>query len=306
MNLQYLTHNTIDRQAWDACVAESPIPMIYGTTAFLDVTAPNWDGIVADNYRTVMPVPHRKKMGIRYAFRPVLTQQLGVFGKQADHVETVQQFIDFLSLHFRFAEIPLNTKNPATGPIYGTGVTHYLALDESFETISKSFTINHRRNISKAQKAGYIFAEHMQFDDLQTIVAESPEEWIKAIDKSYAHEMLMAIEILINRKVARLFAINNQQGVPVAMALFSEYNNQLNYLFGISNHEGKQNRAMFLMFSSIIEMYAGTGKQLDFEGSETESIARFFRGFGGQAANYAKIRINRLPAVVGFLKNKKK
>lgn len=306
MKLQYLKHEQINRQGWDACIGSSPIPMIYAYSAYLDIIAPGWDAIVLGDYNTVMPIPHRKKLQIHYVFRPVLTQQLGVFGGLASDKETVETFISFLEKHFRYADMPLNTMNPSVGQVCGLGVTHYLPLSDNFETIEKKFATNHKRNIAKALREGLCFSEHNHPEALAKIMAESPDEWIQSIDKQYASEMLNAIEKLVEKGIAKLYAIKNSQGNPIAMAVFSEYQNQINYLFGISNQEGKTNSAMFLMFQGIIEQYAGTGKQLDFEGSETESIARFFRGFGGIQAQYAKIRINRLPTVVKFLKNKKK
>ena len=52
----YLTHNQIDKQRWDECIAQSPDGLIYCWSWYLDVVHPGWEALVEDDYENVMPL----------------------------------------------------------------------------------------------------------------------------------------------------------------------------------------------------------------------------------------------------------
>jgi hypothetical protein len=60
---------------------------------------------------------------------------------------------------------------------------------------------------------------------------------------------------------------------------------------------------MHFLFDNIIYQFAGHNMFLDFEGSEIESIARFFKGFGSDKVNYYRLKLNRLPFFLKWMKN---
>ena len=80
--IRYLTHNQIDTQRWDECIAQSPDGLVYAWSWYLDVVHPDWEALVEDDYGAVMPLTGNKKFGINYLFQPFFTQKFGVFGKK--------------------------------------------------------------------------------------------------------------------------------------------------------------------------------------------------------------------------------
>ena len=51
-------------------------------TWYLDIVSPGWEAIVKEEagcYVAVLPLPVRRKFGLRYLQQPLLTQQLGLF-----------------------------------------------------------------------------------------------------------------------------------------------------------------------------------------------------------------------------------
>ncbi len=81
MELQLLPSKKINKKKWDECLNSSSTPFIYASSVYLDSMADNWDGIIAEDYEFIMPVPWRKKFGIKYCYSVPFIQQLGVFGK---------------------------------------------------------------------------------------------------------------------------------------------------------------------------------------------------------------------------------
>ena len=71
----------MDIAKWDACVCNSNNGLIYATSVYLNFMSDDWNGIVVNNYDCVMPIPWRKKFGIRYCYDVPFVQQLGWFSQ---------------------------------------------------------------------------------------------------------------------------------------------------------------------------------------------------------------------------------
>src|SRR5580658_3606681 len=101
---------------------------------YLDaMAAGQWDALVLDDYRAVMPLTWRSKAAIRYLYQPAFTQQTGIFSPSPVGPALVEAFLRQLDLHFRFAEIYLNYTNAHASL---TPRTNYiLPLDAPYEQL---------------------------------------------------------------------------------------------------------------------------------------------------------------------------
>src|SRR3712207_5060172 len=106
---RYLQRSDIDTARWDACIANALNGLIYAKSYYLDALATHWHAIVADDYEIVMPLPFRRKYGIRYVYMPAFTQQLGCFssaeipdGVLNEMLLLAQQHLSFGDYHFNY------------------------------------------------------------------------------------------------------------------------------------------------------------------------------------------------------------
>ena len=60
MNLQILPSPLIDTTKWDDCISRSANGLIYASSRYLNAMADNWDGMIIDDYKAVMPLPWRE------------------------------------------------------------------------------------------------------------------------------------------------------------------------------------------------------------------------------------------------------
>src|SRR4051812_38518885 len=99
----------IDRVKWDRCLNESNNGLIYAASAWLNELADHWSGIVLNDYEMVMPVPWRKKFGVRYNYDVPFIQQLGIFcGKKNPDEKLFKKALFSLC---RYGEYPFNFSN---------------------------------------------------------------------------------------------------------------------------------------------------------------------------------------------------
>ena len=86
--LYYIPQKQIDKKKWDHCIESAENGLIYGYSFYLDHMAGQWDGIVLGDYQAVMPLPWKKKFGIKYIYQPFLVAQGGVFGARPADITT--------------------------------------------------------------------------------------------------------------------------------------------------------------------------------------------------------------------------
>jgi len=296
--VKYLKHKEIDFAKWDASICNAANSIIYPSSVYLNIVSPGWDAMILDNYDFVMPLTHKKKLGISYIFRPPLTQQLGIFSSKIPNKEVTQAFIDAIPDTFRFVEMPMNTGIAADiSPYFSSlGITHHLDLQTTYENIKKGYSENNLRNIKKAIQNELAIELSTDYNILEGLVHSGGQIWVESISKRYMKDIINKLFQILEQSMAKLYVVRNKQGKILSAAVFSEYCGKLTYLFGISDQQGKESRSMFLMFDYIIQIHAGRNLVLDFEGSLIEGIARFFKGFGAVAIQYPKLKINKLPA----------
>jgi hypothetical protein len=72
----------------------------------------------------------------------------------------------------------------------------------------------------------------------------------------------------------------------------------------VGNHpNGKTLGASHSLIDAFIKDHAGEDIVLDFEGSDIPSLAFFYSSFGAVEEKYSAIKLNKLPALIKWLKN---
>lgn len=294
MRIQHLRNKAIDYLLWDEKIAVSRGALPYAQTWYLDIVSPDWEALVSDDYEFIMPLPAKKKIGINYLVQPVFTQQLGIFSESVVTNDTIQEFV--AAIPYLSYELNLNEQNNS---VHQHGLTNYtLNLNTPFEDLNKHFSKNTQRNTTKALKAG--LTVHYSF--FNTEIADFMK---KNANASYLPEMntlFRIIEEASKRHLLELLTARNAEGDIVASVCFHKTQRRLVNFFPVTNSEGRESSAMFLLILSVIEKYSGKDILLDFEGSRIESIARFYKGFGAHNRPYFVIRKNRPDMIKSILK----
>ncbi len=297
--IHYIKHQEIDKAKWDACMEQSLQATVYGYSYYLDSVCEQWDALIEDDYIAIMPLPYRKKMGLTYIFPPSMTQQLGVFSSQQISESKVQAFLEAIPSKFKFCRINMNQGNILNNENYTT-TSHTnleLFLDKPYEELFGLFSENTQRNIKKAakfnlsiQKDGTItkLIQHFKENKAQDL-GELPDDFYTCLEKLY--------NMLSERNQAEIWEVL-QNGVLLAGAFFGHAKNRVYFLFSTSSKEAKEIGAMPFLLHNFIKENASKNIILDFEGSDSPSLARFYRSFGAVNKNYNQIILNRLPNII--------
>ncbi|HEY2727834.1 MAG TPA: GNAT family N-acetyltransferase [Parafilimonas sp.] len=298
MQLQLIPSHKIDKQKWDDCLKDSSNPLIYASSIYLDYMADNWDGIIGDDYDIIMPVPWRKKFGIRYSYHAPFIQQLGVFGKEFQQ-DDIDDCVRLMLQSFKYGDYSLNFMNNFKS---GKAANNYmLSLASNYRSTSFFYSDDLKANLSKASKHFFEF-ENGDAEEAINLFSELygekfPHVTLTDYKNFYdfctlksAEGNLIVRKILLDKKVA---AIN--------LLLKDKY--RIYSLMLSTTAEGRKVSAGHFLLDSIIKEFSQTGLIFDFEGSDIPGVEHFFKSFGAINQLYTKIHFNRLPYFLRLLKH---
>jgi hypothetical protein len=300
-HIQYLPQEKIDKKKWDCCIDNASNSLIYAASFYLDTMAKQWDALVLNDYETVMPLPCRKKWGIDYLFQPFLTPVLGVFGKNLSE-KLVDDFLEAIPSRFKLRDISLNHFNSVSLKFqHRISRTNYvLALaGHSYDRLASSYSESIFRNIAKAQKTGCLLKTNIPVAE---IIDVCKREWPK-----FTNPEKNSFENLLNNfpafaPFACTYGVYHPGGKLLASCVFLTYNKRAYYWLVGNDPEAKDTGASPMLIDHFIQDHAGKDLILDFEGSDKESVAEFYRRFGAKPEPYTTIYNNRLPFPVSLLK----
>jgi len=282
--VHYIHHADIDKHKWDRAVELSIGGMPYALSWYLDVVSPNWDAIIDDDYQIIMPVPVKRKYGLRYVIQPNFVQQLGIFSSQMTDSKTVQLFCRELISRFGYVILQFNYSNVSPG-FTDLFPNYVLDLHRDYNELRSNFAENHRRNIRKVLQGRQL-----------SVTTEAPPEQIEAFihanDSFHGRiSLLTQLSSIACEKGAGEWQVAvNSSGEIVSAIFWLKYRYRHIYLYSLSSSEGKSLQASFFLVNDYIRRYAGTTVLIDFEGSHIPGIARFFAGFGSRLEYYPILR----------------
>jgi len=297
--LQYIKHNDIDFKKWDRTIFNSEIPFVFAQSFYLNATCPQWDALVIGDYESVFPVTYKTKFGYRYLPQPPFTSQLGAYGKINSEVE--QLFYNYIIEHFTLIDLELNATNQLRSEFISPKNTFIINYSKGYK-----FNQNTRRNIAKARE-NRLEVKQVEEKEILQLSRHYLNPFLETelrLSKSTVELMDQLILNAIECNSLYTFKIIDAENDLKALAHF--ISNGKHALFLKGTHFDHNSGSMHLLMNHAIEFFAAKAELFDFGGgSNSEGLANFYKGLGGEKLEYGFLRVNRLPRLIKFIKNKK-
>lgn len=301
--IRYLSSDEIDKTKWDKCISDATNGLVYGYSYYLNYMSKQWDALVLDDYEAVMPLTWNKKYGIYYLYQPAFTASLGVFGNNLTE-SLIEKFIQAIPGKFKLIEISLNHQNLLSSPpgFFISRTNYILPLNKSYHELYHQYRENHQRNIQKSIQAGCIVDKNVSVGKIMDLNKERMQKISPIAEKDY-ERFEKLFRFLFNENKAITYGIENQQNKLLSAAIFFFSHKRAYYIMAGNHAEGRNLGASHALIDAFIKDHAGKDIELDFEGSDIESLGMFYNGFGARKEIYPAIRRNRLPWYLRMIKS---
>jgi hypothetical protein len=300
--ITYIKRKDLEVEKYDACIENSLQSRVYAFSWYLDIVADNWDVLVLDDYKAVMPIPWKKKYFIRYVHPPLWLLELGVFS--LDATINFQTFFKTLSHTFRFVESRLNTDSEVVtnSGFLESKQMQVVSLEQGYDAVFNNYRKDRKKDLAKANKLDLTEKWKDSAVNLITLFKNNVGKRTPNIQESDYIILKKLMTICIEKRVGEVLSIYDNENHIVASGFFLKHKKTVTILVSSTDFKNRKNGANTFLIDRAIQEYAKDFDIFNFGGSSMQSIAKYFLSFGGNSLNYQQIKLNTLPFLFKLFK----
>lgn len=289
--IRLIKHKDIDKKQWDNCIDNCMNALPYAYSWYLDlVTGNRWDAYIADEYKSVFPVPFHRKRFIKSVYQPFFTQQLGLFSTERNVVLNAQPYIDLLLKRYFRVYLHINSFNSVMTNIkMEYRITHQVRMNRSYADLYSAYSSIVKNNLQRFSKGQHEIIYSNQLDDIVDFTRQNIGEKVSELQPGDYIVLNRLLEKIIEHKKGFIVRVSDSQRNLLAQAFIIKSNNKLIYLMAASTKQGRKVNAMTALIDDIFKKYITSEFIFDFEGSMIPGIANFYKNFGAQEVKFPVI-----------------
>jgi hypothetical protein len=176
-----------------------------------------------------------------------------------------------------------------------------LPLGEGYADLYKNYRENHQRNIQKAVQSGCVVKTDISVEEVVALNSAQMKDKVSIRRNDY-DRFKRLYRLLRETNKAAVYGVTDPQNKLLASCVFFYSDKRAYYILAGNHPDSRNTGASHALIDAFIKDHAGEDLVLDFEGSDIETLALFYSGFGAKKEIYPAIRWNRLPWYLKWLK----
>lgn len=290
--VKHISHQELDFKKWDALILQHSDADPFLVSSWLNVAAPGWSALVADDYKAVFPIFSKKKIRWWLFDLPNFVQKISVYGDEsykadiAQALAVAQNNLDYICY---------TTDSTFAAEKQYTSVRRHqlLQLKEGVRFPTKVWG----RNIRKAESAA-----------LTDITAVPIEVFVTALKREliekgnpYKSSDYIKLQELARMSIANGYGfiegIKDSAGTFTCGQFYIYIHGRIYLVACFSNHIARQHSLLhYLLYKIIQQKYESDGMlRVHFGGSNLPVIADFNKNFGATDEEFVLLYKNNLP-----------
>jgi len=303
MSIHYLKNTEINTGAWDNCITGSFNGTLHACSWYLDLISEQWDALIEDDYKSVMPLIIKKRWGQEIIDLPVFAPELGIFSKEPINAMKTRHFLDSIPTRFRYYRITLNKFNPLESWNIAVRYQKKYELDliEPYNKLSGNFKPALRAKLNLAMAHRFNMVKGLSPNDLIQFITRHGINTGVAVSVHNYRLLRTIIAGLIRYKSGELFGVYNNHNQLASIVLLSWFINRLYLQYQVTDPDQLQNFPHLFLIDRIIEKYAETHSTLTFEFQPESPNPFYYTDFNARESQLVKIIHNKLPFYLKLL-----
>jgi hypothetical protein len=297
MSIRYLKNREIDIIAWDKCIAASFNSSVYAFSWYLDLVCENWDALVEDDYRSVMPLPKHLFFGKDIIGLPYFLNELGIFSITPVNASKTKAFIEAIPHIFAYYQIILNKYNPVAlkDTSFLMRTRYELDLIKPYYKLSGFYSPGLQQQIILAMARGFSFIMGLSPNDMIRFIVKKQFRLPKALTRHNFRLLRSVMAGLIRYKSGELYGVYDSHNELASIGLFAWINYQINLIFHVVADDRLNDFAHLFLIDRFVDKYSETNTTLVFDSAIIPLPKIDYKDFGARETNHVEIIRNELP-----------
>jgi hypothetical protein len=300
MVIKYLKHDEINKQKWDQCLLNSCNCLIYAFSYFLDVMAPGWEAIVVNDYEMILPLPVKKKWGIKYFYIPPFTSQLGLFG--ADPSINLNSILYLVESKVKYGDIFFNYANTINAGLVTARTNFVLGLRVGYESIYENYAADLKRILRKNVKNEMVYSRQSKIEFTVQLYQENYAYRTPHLSRQDYEKFITVCNLLNAKKMCFTRSMCAKDGSVLCSLICLADEKRIYTIINPSTETGRKKEAAIFLFDELIKEFSGMDVVLDFVGSDLNGVQFFLKKYSPINQPVFYYHYNNLPFPVKLLK----
>ena len=301
MSIKYIHREHLDEEKYNQCIDSSLQSKIYAFSWYLDIVCNTWDVLVLNDYEAVMPIPWRKKYGIKYVYPPFWVLQLGVFSNE---VIDENEFLTPLFNKFKFVELRMNTCN--NFELYPEFLQlkqcQKLVFNTTYSSTLSHYRKDRKKDLQKAAAADLIEKWNDHPSNLIQLFKNNIGKRTPNIKETDYENLEKLMAICFEKKIGEILSVYDKENKLVASVFLLKHKNSITKLISSTDLNYRKNGANTFLIDRVIFKYHKDFSVFNFGGSSIKSVASFSKSFGAETEKYHQLKMNKLPKFLQLFK----
>lgn len=275
--MRRVKYHEIDFQKYAACLESSEQKNWYAKKEVLDELSGNWEVLVYDDYKAVLPVPLKKKFGINFVIMPLFCQQLGIFSEK-DDAEINDRFLQCLKKYYKVFLYCFN---------YHNSFSESLNTKKNYTIPISDYVLLRRKKYFKGRKSTAKCAQHLIYKEIELNAEHITfiEKHFKGLKKENDIKKFRGYMNFLHQNNSLKLCAAYLKEKLINVAVLVNENTQLSLLALINDETYKTENGPSFLIDKILDNYIQE-KEFNFMGSNIRGIEIFFKSFGAELQEY--------------------
>ena len=286
MKIHFLRNEEIDKTKWNSCVHYANNGNVFGYMWYLNNVAKNWDGLIEEEYQSVLPLIWQPKiLKTKVIYRPVLVRSAGIYSVNMLSKQRVNAFLNAIPKEYQQIEMTLNEGiKPADELDFENKQlgTYQLLLNQDYPTIANNYNEDVKALLWKAEELELTSASSLKPETIADFYKAHTTDTIHAEEKFHALHRIMYNAL--HRGIGFATGVIDKDNNLLAVDFFIFSHGKLMSLMAVTSPQGRAINAHILLIDRIIQTNARRPVILDFNSTE-----KWFEGFGAKEIPYFSI-----------------
>ncbi|MBN2348609.1 MAG: hypothetical protein JXJ22_07230 [Bacteroidales bacterium] len=297
MAIRYLRNNEIDTSKWDSCIHDSVNGIFYAYSWYLNIVCEDWEALIEGDYETIMPLPVKKRFGIKQVFTPVLINQLGIFSLKPLHPKKIDEFLEAIPAKFKIIHFPLNrliTSN--SRQFYKSSPITCFELDliKSYRNIKKYYSPALLKNLENIERNNISAIEGLSIKSLFEFIRVHHNPKYNIATGEYLLLIKVIIITAIRTRMGEVYGAYSKMNNLIASAFILKSHNKIT-LIHVCSDKNEHPGALNCIIDYIIQKYSEKNITLSFEYNDKLFNGENYLNFGAIESSIEVIKIVNLP-----------